>query len=127
MAGLRGPRGAEGGAGAQIYFKALMGFRPVVPPDMHVGLRTLMEECWLADPERRPSFDSILARLRVRGCVLRCRGRGRLVRLRTACSADAAALLGPASPRRTPPGCSRSRRMHGALPCAPATPRESPC
>jgi len=44
-----------------------MGFRPVVPPDMHVGLRTLMEECWLVDPERRPSFDSILARLRV--CV----------------------------------------------------------
>lgn len=122
MAGLRGPRGAEGGAGAQIYFKALMGFRPVVPPDMHVGLRTLMEECWLADPERRPSFDSILARLRVRGCVLPCRGRGRLVRLHTACSADAAALLGPASPRRTPSGCSRSRRMHGALPRAPATP-----
>lgn len=49
----------------QIFFKALMGFRPSVPPDMHVGLRTLMEDCWHANPDCRPSFGAVLARLRV--------------------------------------------------------------
>lgn len=50
---------------AQIFYKALMGFRPSVPPDMHVGLKTLMEECWHADPNRRPAIADVLARLRV--------------------------------------------------------------
>ena len=48
-----------------------MGFRPSVPPDMHVGLRMLMEDCWHASPERRPSFAAVLMRLRVRCLPMR--------------------------------------------------------
>ena len=56
----------DGWCARQIFFKALMGFRPSVPPDMHVGLRTLMEDCWHANPDCRPGFGAVLARLRVR-------------------------------------------------------------
>ncbi|KAK9838332.1 hypothetical protein WJX81_005126 [Elliptochloris bilobata] len=59
-----GERLYAGSIPSQIFFKALMGFRPSVPPDMHVGLRTLMEECWHANPERRPPFKTILTQLR---------------------------------------------------------------
>lgn len=52
------------GACAQVLFKVFSGLKPDVPADMPAEYRTLMEECWAADPQSRPSFRAILPRLR---------------------------------------------------------------
>ena len=51
--------------GAQVFYKVLMGFRPSVPPAMPPGYRAIMEACWSADPDARPSFDVVLRCLQV--------------------------------------------------------------
>ena len=42
-----------------------MGFRPSVPPGMPPGYKAIMEACWSADPDERPSFDVVLRCLQV--------------------------------------------------------------
>ncbi|KAK9917133.1 hypothetical protein WJX75_001207 [Coccomyxa subellipsoidea] len=68
----------------QVLFKVFSGLKPDVPADMPAGYRTLMEECWAADPQSRPSFQAILPRLRAM--------------LATARAAAAAGEAGPQSP-----------------------------
>ena len=50
----------------QVFYKVLMGFRPEVPEEMPSGFRAIMEACWDANPDARPSFDVILRCLQAR-------------------------------------------------------------
>ncbi|KAG2499639.1 hypothetical protein HYH03_002578 [Edaphochlamys debaryana] len=43
---------------------ALEGWRPVFPPHTPPDYKALVERCWHADPQRRPSFEEIMASLR---------------------------------------------------------------
>lgn len=47
--------------------------RPQIPKNVHPRLRQLMQRCWDADPEIRPSFASMLVRLLLCWCVCRTR------------------------------------------------------
>lgn len=40
-----------------------LGARPAIPADTHPSLRELIQDCWEADPMRRPPFSSIVKRL----------------------------------------------------------------
>lgn len=47
---------------------AMLGVRPGFPPrrslpPMTQALRKLVEDCWAADPEARPSFEEVVGRL----------------------------------------------------------------
>ncbi|WIA39118.1 hypothetical protein OEZ86_005253 [Tetradesmus obliquus] len=42
---------------------AVLGLRPTLPPFTPPDFKALIEECWAQDPEQRPSFDAILAKL----------------------------------------------------------------
>jgi serine/threonine protein kinase len=39
------------------------GVRPKLPVNINTKLSSLIQECWEADPEKRPTFESICAKL----------------------------------------------------------------
>ncbi|KAK6143991.1 hypothetical protein DH2020_020811 [Rehmannia glutinosa] len=54
--------------------------RPQIPERCDPEWRNLMEECWSADPEARPSFTEITYRLRSMSAALQTKGQTSLVR-----------------------------------------------
>ncbi len=43
-----------------ILAVAIKGLRPALPEDMHIGIRTLILDCWHSDPRRRPASKEVL-------------------------------------------------------------------
>ena len=55
----------EGLMAAQIIAQVLMSdFRPEIPEDTPLGMRSLIEDCWCRDPSRRPTFFEVLRRFK---------------------------------------------------------------
>ena len=48
----------------QLMVKVTSGFRPSVPNEMPKVLADLMQKCWTGSPNKRPTFDEIIAELR---------------------------------------------------------------
>jgi hypothetical protein len=46
-----------------VMFAVLNGKRPRFPRNFHPRLKNVIEECWSADPDRRPSLDEVHSKL----------------------------------------------------------------
>ncbi|CAL8462733.1 g2266 [Coccomyxa elongata] len=54
-----------------VLYSVFYGQQPCVPDDTPADFRALLQDCWAADPDHRPSFESVLARLAAQLAALR--------------------------------------------------------
>lgn len=61
------PWAGETKAQKVFYRVVLKGERPLIPSEAPAYLADMARSCWVTDPEKRPAFSSLLAKMRLNG------------------------------------------------------------